>query len=448
MSAGEQAVETAAPAKVKAGFYRWYVLGVLTASQTCHFLDRTVLSVVLEPIRHEFGLSDGQLGLLAGMVYGVAFAAAGIPLGLLVDRVNRRLLLTCVLTAWSGLTAVCGLAQSYLQLVFGRAAVGAAEAGGSPTSLSMLSDYFPRRERATAIGIWYMSSALGVTITYLLGGYVAQEYGWRAAFFVAGIPGLGVAALLLLTVREPRRGACEPEPGPAEKAAPDKAPSMRVVAGYVGRQPAILHLVTGMVICSMTVSATSVWLMSFLIRQHDLELAKSALVSAVAVGFFGAMGALSSGIVGDRIGKVKQDRLALVAAFTTFMSVLFGLAALLTPFTPTVIGLVFVYSFFKSAYNGPANALLVTSVQPRMRGLVISSYQIMTAVIGYGLAPLIVGVLSDLIGGPSSLGTALTIVLLLNIWATVHFLLAARRGRKAFEANRTDPAGAEIVRRR
>ena len=172
------------------GRYPWYVLGILTLEQTCHGIDRAVIGLVLAPVGREFALSDGQLGILAGFAYGIFFALAALPFGIAVDSWNRRNLMAAALTLWSGATALCGLATGFWTLVIGRAAVGTAEAGGSPTGMSLLSDYFGEDRRATAIGIWYLSSGIGLAIAFLVGGAIVQSAGWRWAFVAAGVPGL------------------------------------------------------------------------------------------------------------------------------------------------------------------------------------------------------------------------------------------------------------------
>ena len=427
---------SAAPGETAAtggGFYRWYILIVLTAAQSGYVLDRTVLSVVMEPLRAEFRLSDSQLGFAAGLAYGIAFAIAGIPMGLLVDRTNRSRLLAGMMTVWSGLTALCGLTQSYIALVACRMAVGVSESVGTPTGLSLLSDYFGRKERSTAVAVWYMSTAFGVSITFLVGGYVAQHFGWRRAFMLAGIPGLILALLIVLTVREPKRGGIEaPEPPQAQatpETTPETAPSIRQVAAYVAARPVVVHLLIGMILCSLSLSATGAWLTSFLVRQHHLQLAQSGAVSAVGLGLFGAIGGLTAGIVADRLGRrsgKSAQRSAMVAATTTGLSLFAGLAAVLATSTVAAISFMFVYATFNVAYNGPANSLLLTSLQPRMRGLVIGFYQVSTNLVGFGLGPFLVGLLSDWFGGRSSLRWALATVLLINIWSTLHFVLAAR----------------------
>lgn len=178
-------------------FHSWYTLGLLTLIYLCHAVDRSVISIVLEPLKQEFGISDSQVGILTGLAYATLYALAGIPIGYLIDRRNRRNLLAVLVAVWSACTVACGFAQNYWHLLTARLTVGAAEAGGAPTALSIISDLFPPDRRSTAISIFWVSTALGTAVSFAIGGLVAAEYGWRAAFFVAGLPGLLLVILLL-----------------------------------------------------------------------------------------------------------------------------------------------------------------------------------------------------------------------------------------------------------
>ena len=181
--------------------YSWYVVTVLLAVYMVHHLDRMIITLLLEPIGRDFDLSDSQLGLLAGLAYAVPFAIAGLPLGMLVDRVNRVRLLTVLVTVWSGLTTLAAFATGFWTLLLARVGVAAAEAGGTPTNVSIISDQIPAARRSTALGVYYMGAALGTIIGFSLAGTIAAEYGWRAGFLVAGLPGLLLGLVLSRTVR-------------------------------------------------------------------------------------------------------------------------------------------------------------------------------------------------------------------------------------------------------
>lgn len=178
--------------------YRWYALGILAIGYVCHSIDRQVISVVTELIKVEFQVTDSAMGFIGGFAYTTSFALACLPFGWLVDRVRRKNLFSLILAIWSGLTLLCGFAGSFMSLLLMRMGVGVAEAGAQPICLSLISDYFPPKKRSTAIGLFYLSAAVGIAISFLIGGIIAANYGWRSAFFIAGLPGIVMAIVVLL----------------------------------------------------------------------------------------------------------------------------------------------------------------------------------------------------------------------------------------------------------
>lgn len=196
---------------------RWYVLFLMTLVYAINIADRYVVSTLIEPIKAEFALSDAEVGFLTGVALAVFYVGAGIPLGVLADRVNRRNMIAVSLTAWSAMTAFCGLAQNYWQLLLARIGVGIGEAGGTPPSLSIISDRFAPRLRAAAASLFSVGAAFGAMLGSTGGGWLSDRYGWRAALIVFGLVGLPVALLVRFTAREPRRGELDPHsPSAAE----------------------------------------------------------------------------------------------------------------------------------------------------------------------------------------------------------------------------------------
>jgi len=250
------------------------VLGLLTSVYFLYLLDRNALLVTQEMVKAEFHLSDTQMGLLIGAFYGISYGLAGLPIGWLVDRVNRRNLLVVILSIWSGLTALCGLSGAYWHLILARIGVGASESGGSPTSLSIISDIFPPERRVSAISTFYAGTSFGLVVSYFLGGYVAKEFGWRAVFLLYGVPGLLLALVILLVVREPeRRRHDEQAQGGVFKAALD-----------VLRTPLAAPIYVGSTLFCTSVSATAGWLMAFLMRERGVDIATGGLIMAITVG--------------------------------------------------------------------------------------------------------------------------------------------------------------------
>lgn len=432
---------TTKPAKAAGAHYRWLVLAVLTAVHSTHHIDRNVLSVVVEPIRQEFGLSDSEMGMLGSLGYALAFAVAAIPMGYLVDRVNRRNMLVGILALWSVMTAICASANSYVHLLLARMSVGVAESGGAPTAMSMVSDYFPPKQRSTAIGVWYLSSAIGTGTIFLVGGLLAQSFGWRTVFLVAGIPGLVMGVILFLVVREPLRGASEgvaldiPETSPATTVdSSEKAATPREALAYVIARPAILSMMAGIVLAAAMSSAFALWSVSFLVRVHHMPLALAGVSIAAAFSVFGIVIPLISGLMGDRLSNSKHghrpERLALLSATTMTGVVICGIAAALSDSAIVAVAMMCLWCGLMLAHNGPANALVLGLLRPRMRGVVIATLQTVATVVGTGLGPFLVGVLSDVYGGPNSLRWAIMTGMSLNVLAVLCFLNAARTARR------------------
>lgn len=423
MSIHEANAPTAAvPIKEKALRASWYALLVLTFINSCHYLDRTVVSIVIEPIRKEFLLTDGQLGLLTGMAYGLTFALAGLPLGYLVDRVNRRNLLVGLVVVWSGFTALAGFAQSFVHLLLARMGVGAAEAGGSPTSMSIIADLFPPKLRSTAMGAFFLSMAIGGAISAFIGSYVAVHHGWRAAFFIAGIPGVLCALLFLTTVREPARGGMD-----AAAKQPDVTPGVLETLRFVKGQRALVHLLFAMPLSVMAISAISAWLVAFFMRGHGLELKDASILAGINFGVFAALGSIAGGLLSDRLGRQSPRRRIAFAGIACLVGVPLTLGAVLVLNTSVAVAFWFALSVCAFATIPPAFGSLVSLVKPRMRGITLSLIQVVTNLIGYGVAPYLTGVLSDWYGGPQSLRYALlTVIGVTLVWAMAHFLLAAR----------------------
>ncbi|MET0984527.1 MAG: MFS transporter [Steroidobacteraceae bacterium] len=401
--------------------YRWYVLCVLIAIYSCHTIDRSVLGVVIQPLKEEFQVSDAALGALAGILYTLAYSITIVPLGYLVDRFNRRNLLAAMLTVWSGLTVFSGLAQNFWTLVLARIGVGAAESGGAPASMSILSDYFPPQQRASAIGIFYLSTAIGIAASFLIGGYVAAEHGWRAAFFVAGAPGLLLAVILLATVREPARGASEQA---SERQA--EAPPLLQAWKSILRRASLRHQLVALLLSAFAASALFTWAATLLVRVHGLDLKQAGLLVALAIGVCQSGGTVIVGRLSDRFGGKSLARLAVAPAIVSVISVPLGLTlALATDSTLAIVAL-FGTCLVIGAYTAPAYSFGLNLAGPRERGVMMSAIQIAGNLLGVGFGPLCTGLLSDAIGGQRGIALALGAVMLVNLWAAVHYLFAAR----------------------
>ncbi len=414
-----------------AGWYRWYVLAILTLSQTCHGIDRAIIGLVLTPVGKEFGLSDGELGFLAGFAYGIFFAIAALPFGIAVDRSNRRNLMAAALTVWSGATALCALATGFWTLLIGRAAVGTAEAAGSPTGMSLLSDYFDKNQRSTVIGIWYLSSGVGLSLAFFVGGWIIEMSNWRWAFFAAGIPGLLLAPILFLTVREPRRGQYDEAPADPQV---ERQPFGQRIR-QLGARPGLLHCIIAIVLIATGIYGMSTWLTTYLIRAHDMPIGRAGLTVAIAYGVLGSFGGFAVGWIADwvnrRCGGFDPARVAAIGATIPFLTAFTGIGTVASTDLFTVTIFLFACGFFSASYNGPIYSVIVHIAGPKLRGLAVSMVQLGANLVGVGAGTFLIGAISDMIGGSRGLAWGIGIALLFCLWGGIHLLLAARAIRRS-----------------
>lgn len=417
--------------------YTWYVVVVLLLVYMMHHLDRMIVTLLLDPIGREFRLSDSQLGLLAGLAYAVPFAIAGLPLGMLVDRVNRVRMVGTLLTIWSGLTALSAFATGFWTLLIARVGVAAAESGGTPTNVSLISDAVPAKRRATALGVYYTGSSLGTIFGFAVAGAVAAEYGWRAGFLVAGLPGLLLAILVWRTVVEPQRGhhhagrdaADQSRTEPAPSTAPSLGEALRMI---IATKPA-LHLIAGSTIAGMVAIGLSTWLPALMIRSHGADLASVGTLIAFAISPLGAVATLIGGRVGDRL---HARSAAMTPVFLGSCVAVTMPAAGFAILSPTMTGLVVGFALQTVAQvliSAPAYAAVMGHVPANVRGVTASVMQVSANVLGFGIGAQVIGIGSDLlhpIAGDQSLRYAMLALLAVNFWAVLHFVLATRAARR------------------
>ena len=412
------------PSRYGSTKYTWYVVVVLLLVYMVHHLDRMIITLLLDPIGREFKLSDSQLGLLAGLAYAVPFALAGLPLGMMVDRVNRVRLLTSLLTVWSGLTALSAFATGFWSLLLARVGVAAAESGGTPTNVSIIADAVPAQRRASALGVYYMGAQLGTIIGFAVAGAVAAAYGWRAGFLVAGVPGLLLALLVWRTVAEPVRH---------EASAKEPAPSLRKALHAIYAAKPALHMIAGSTLSGMVAIGLSTWLPALMIRSHGADLASVGTLIAFAVSPLGALATLAGGRLGDALNARGATHIPIYLGFcvaATIPAAGFGILS------PTMTGLVAGFALQTVAQvliSAPAYAAVMGHVAPGIRGVTASVMQVSSNVLGFGIGAQVIGIGSDLlqpIAGARSLQFAMLGLLLVNLWSVVHFVLAAKAARR------------------
>ncbi|MGH8597550.1 MAG: spinster family MFS transporter, partial [Gammaproteobacteria bacterium] len=276
---------------------RRYVLGILVVVYTFNFIDRQILSILLQDIKTELGLSDSLLGLLTGFAFAAFYATLGIPIARYADRANRRNLISWSLALWSGMTALSGLAQNFWHLLAARIGVGIGEAGCTPPANSILSDYYPSERRATAFGIYAMGIPLGILFGFLAGGWINEFFGWRLAFFVVGVPGLLLAVIVRYTVREPVRGASE------QRMTNSKQPTVRETFAHLRRKRAFVHLALGGGLTAFVGYSWIIWTPAFLMRSHGMGSGAVGTALGLVVGIAGAVGIALGGYLADRVAR-------------------------------------------------------------------------------------------------------------------------------------------------
>jgi len=242
-------VSAASPDSAETSAYSWYVLTLLLAAYTFNWMDRYVLIILLDPIRQSLHLSDTALGLITGFGFALIYSVAGIPIARLADRSSRRSIIALGLTVWSGMTFVSGFARSGLQLVGARLGVGLGESACSPSAHSLISDYFPAQRRATALSIYQLGIVFGIALGLMVGGWANEHFGWRAAFMIVGAPGLILALVIRLTLREPARGHSD-RPG-----ADTTEYSIRAALGVMRERKSFLIYAIALGLCSFSDTA-------------------------------------------------------------------------------------------------------------------------------------------------------------------------------------------------
>lgn len=391
---------TAGPSRASLA-YAWFVVGVLLMAYIFSFVDRQILSLLVGPIRKDLGISDTQMSLLLGFSFAIFYTICGIPLGRMADTRSRRGLIAAGIVLWSAMTAACGLAKHYWQLFAARIGVGVGEAALSPAAYSMIADYFPRESRATAISVYSMGIYLGSGIAFLLGGLVikfASAQGmmdlplvgatrpWQVVFFILGAAGM-VFSLAFLAVREPPREGVAGEPGA----------STREVWNYLKRnRRTVLTHNFGFALIALTSYGATSWVPSFFVRVHGWEIADVGLVYGLIVMIFGSSGIVIGGRIADRLLRAgKVDANLRVALYSAIGSIPFGIAYPLVGSPMVAAALLAPAVFFLSMPFGVGPAAIQEIMPARMRGQASAVYLFVVNLVGLGLGPTAVAVITD-----------------------------------------------------
>ena len=411
---------------------RYYALGLLTVVYTFNFVDRQLLSILQESIKADLLLSDQQLGLLTGFAFALFYTVAGIPIARYADRNNRRNVVAIAIALWSFMTAISGLVQNYLQLLLARIGVGVGEAGGSPPAHSMISDIFPPERRASALAFYSMGINFGILFGFLAGGWLNEFFDWRVAFFVVGAPGIVVALFVRYTLREPIRGLMEDR---QDVATDTPFPE---VLNLLWSRLSFRHLAIGGALNAFAGYSSSNWTASFMIRSHDMSTGELGTWLALIMGVGGAIGVFWGSYIAERLAKFDVRWYMWMPTITGMICVPFMIATYVVEGAYTALIVSIVPGVLFNVYLGNSLAMTHALVGLRMRAVASAILFFLINLIGMGLGPWGVGLLSDMLSaelGSESLRYAMLYLLPAAMgWSAVHFLLASRTLEKDLEA--------------
>ena len=404
---------------------RGLTLALLTAAYFFSYMDRQILAILQEDIRAELHLSDTQLGLLAGFAFAIFYATLGLPVARLADKGNRVNIIAIALALWSAMTAVCGLAQNFVQLLLARIGVGIGEAGSSPPSHSIIADLYPPEKRAGAMGIYSLGVVLGSAFGTMIGGFVAHLWGWRVAMFAVGVPGIVLAVVIKLFVVEPRRGLSDVQIV-AEKEDRGDMPGFGAGFRSLFANRAAVHLVMGVTITSLIGYGHTAFGPSFLIRSLGLSKIEIASYVAPVGALCGTLSALLGGWLANwvaaRWGLYAQSWLILAMKIVGLpLSFLFYASN-----DPWVaVPIYWVSLILINSYLGPTFALIQGLAPLRLRALWAAVTLLVINLIGLGLGPTLIGVVSDLLkpslGDAEALRWAMLSFAAATPWALFHY---------------------------
>jgi predicted MFS family arabinose efflux permease len=425
---------------------RHYVLLMMIAIYTVNYVDRSIISVLAQLIKADLQLSDTDIGVLGGLAFVLLYATMGLPFARLAERRSRVNLICVALSVWSIMTALCGLAGTFWQLFLARFGVGIGEAGCNPTAQSMIADIYPPERRSTALAAYSLGVPIGTLIGAMLGGWIGQQFGWRYAFILVGLPGLLLALVVRLTVREPLRGA---QDSASEMAG--EPPSLLAVSRLLWRSPTFRHITAGFVVCSSAFYAFGSFMVAYVLRAFDVSLIEVSFVFGLVSGLTGFVGLLLGGLLADWLGKRDKRAYGWIPAAAQIVAAPLLVLAMAQRDLILMTVLFIAPATLCLTYLGPGYAVVHNLVAPRMRATAVAILVMITTLVGMSLGPPSVGMLSDFVSHRIFVGdfdatcraassvtercraaqagglrAALMGASLLYVWSAVHFLLAGR----------------------
>jgi len=370
---------------------------LLVVIYTFAFIDRMILNILQEPIKIELGVSDARMGLLSGLAFSLLYVGLGIPMARVAERRSRKAIISASIFIWSVMTILCGQAASFMSLFLARVGVGVGEAGVSPPAHSLISDYFPPSRRSTALAIYGLGVPLGMLFGAAMGGYIAQLFGWRAAFAIVGAPGIILAIAAFLFLSEPPRGMSDA----AKTTGDSPPPTMHQVLQSLWFTKSIRNVIIAISLSSFASFGIGAFAASFFIRNYGLDLSTVGLILGFTGGFGAAIGTLTGGWVADWAGRLDRRWYVLAPAISSLIAApLCAVAFLVSTWQMSAVLLMIAGGLAYVGF-GPSFAIVHNMVPARMRATSSAMMLFSMNMVGLGLGPFLVGTMSDAIGSGS-----------------------------------------------
>ena len=371
------------------------LLWTLLVVYVLNFLDRSIVSILAEPIKRDLGLSDTQLGLMTGLAFALFYAVLGIPIARYVDRpaANRVSLISISLILWSLMTAVSGLAQNFGQLLLARIGVGVGEAGCTPAAHSLISDMVPIERRSSAIAFYGLGIPIGSLLGVAIGGVLAETVGWRHAVMFVGLPGVVMAGVVWLLLRDPRRRAAAVALRAATPAVPQLS-AKAAIAAVLGNR-AYLLVAAGAGFVAFLSYGKALWTLIFFMRTHGLSASQMGLWGGIVLGLSGLFGTWAGGWLADRFGRHNRRHLLTGPAIGMTVAAPILFLAYTVDSWQVALALLGIPTALNSLYYGPAYATVQLLVVPQARAMATAMLIFAQNLIGLGLGPLLFGMMSD-----------------------------------------------------
>jgi len=402
---------------------RTLVMTFLVIAYTLNFIDRQIVGILAEPIKHDLHLTDSELGWMGGTAFALFYTVLAIPLAMLADRKDRSWIIAAGLGLWSAATAVCGLAQNFWQLFLARMSVGVGEAAGVAPAYSLISDLYPPAQRSRALAIFSLGIPLGSSFGVLFGGLLAAHVDWRFAFIGIGLLGVMFAPFFKAVVRDPGHGR-------ADEGTRSAAPTLAVVFRTVAAKPAFWLLGFGAGTASLVSYGLAFWIPSFLARSYGLDLTDRSLLFAAILLVGGCAGIWFGGVAGDRLGNAHPRGYALVPAVAFAITLPAYLLAFSTESLVSASLLFLIPTALGLAWLGPVVTAITRLVPPEMRATAAALFLFINNLIGLGAGSTVIGAISDALSsryGEESLRYSAMATTLLYALAALLMLLAAGR---------------------